>query len=129
MVLFIQILLSWTFIKFYKDKDLDTIFNKLKLRSTLLPCTHPHLTTTPSLISLSLTYTHITTIKQKVERNEERGWRERKEEVVVATTLSACMMAFQPPVAAEAVEENDLRVGNSNSTSLESSTVKFRDWV
>ena len=72
-------------------------------------------------------HTHIKTIKQKFERNEERGWRERKEEVVAATTLSACMVAFRPSVAAGAIEENDLRVGNSNYTGLESSTVKFRD--
>ena len=46
---------------------------------------------------------------------------------VVTTTSGGCMVAFWPPVAARAVEENDLRVGNSNSTGLESSTVEFRD--
>jgi hypothetical protein len=48
---------------------------------------------------------------------------------MMATTLGGCMVAIRPPVAVGAVEENDLWVGNSNSTGLESSTMKFRDLV
>jgi hypothetical protein len=47
--------------------------------------------------------------------------------VVVTTTLGGCMVAFRPSVAAGVVDENDLHVGNSNFTGLESSTVEVRD--
>ena len=92
----------------------------------LLP-TLPHLTIHPHLYT-SLPHAHNTkNTKQNLIKMRKRGsWREG-EEVVVITTFGGCMVAFRPSVATRAVEENDLRVGNSNSTGLESSTVEFRD--